>query len=64
MYFFKENFEVFNSFKKFKAHVKKESGLNMKVMRSNRESEFTSKEFEEYYKNHWINWPLMVPYFP
>lgn len=43
---------------------KKESGPNMKVMRSNRESEFTSKEFEEYYKNHWINWPLMVPYFP
>ena len=42
----KENFEVFSAFKKFKALVEKESGHNIRVMRFNRGSEFTSKEFK------------------
>jgi len=39
--------EVF-TFKKFKVIVERESGREIKAMRSDREDEFISKEFQEY----------------
>ena len=43
--FWKEKLEVFAAFKKFKALIEKESGRDIKVMRSKRGGEFTSNEF-------------------
>ena len=73
MYFLKEKFEEFNTFKKFeefntfkkfKALVEKESAHNIKAMRSNKGGELTTIEFEEYSENHGIHWLLIVPYPP
>lgn len=38
--FFKEKFEVFNTFKKFKAYVEEESDCDTQVMRLDRVGEF------------------------
>ena len=54
MYFLKKKSRVFENFKKFKALVKKESGLVNKAMRSNRGGEFTSNRFQKYCKDHGI----------
>ena len=55
VYFLKKKSEVFSAFKKFKALVEKESNHNIKALRSNKRSEFTSKEFEKYCENHGIH---------
>ncbi|KAH9667537.1 hypothetical protein KPL70_021079 [Citrus sinensis] len=56
--------EVFEAFKKFKAAVEKESGYQIKAMRSDRGGEFTSKEFLEFCKANGIRRPLTVPRSP
>ncbi|KAJ4724624.1 Retrovirus-related Pol polyprotein from transposon TNT 1-94 [Melia azedarach] len=48
IYLLKQKSEVFGAFKKFKAAVEKESGHQIKAMRTDREGEFTSKEFQEF----------------
>ena len=45
VYFLKQKSEVFSIFKKFKATVEKESGREIKAIRTDRGGEFTSKEF-------------------
>ncbi|KAH9687903.1 hypothetical protein KPL70_014941 [Citrus sinensis] len=55
---------VFEAFKKFKAAVEKESGYQIKAMRSDRGGEFTSKEFLEFYEANGIRRPLIVPRSP
>ncbi|KAG7565068.1 Zinc finger CCHC-type superfamily [Arabidopsis suecica] len=62
--FLKEKSEVFENFKKFKAHVEKESGLEIKAMRSDRGGEFTSKEFLKYCEDNGIRRQLTVPRSP
>ena len=54
VYFLKEKSEVFETFKKFKALVEKESGLVIKAMRSNRGEEFKSNKFQKYREDHGI----------
>ncbi|KAH9715667.1 hypothetical protein KPL71_021147 [Citrus sinensis] len=56
--------EVFEAFKKFKATVVKESGYQIKAMRSDRGGEFTSKEFLEFCEANEIRRPLTVPRSP
>ena len=48
IYFLKEKSEVFSAFKKFKVFVEKQSGYQIKAVRSDRGREFMSKEFESY----------------
>ncbi|KAH9650220.1 hypothetical protein KPL70_026283 [Citrus sinensis] len=55
---------VFEAFKKFKAAVEKESGYQIKSMRSDRGGEFTSKEFLEFCEANGIRRPLTVPRSP
>ncbi|KAH9659148.1 hypothetical protein KPL70_023755 [Citrus sinensis] len=55
---------VFEAFKKFKAAVEKESGYQIKAMRSDRGGEFTSKEFLEFCEANGIRRPLTVPRSP
>lgn len=52
MYFLKEKSKVFENFKKFKAQIEKESGIVIKVMRSDRGGEFRSTEFQKYCENN------------
>nr|GEY21750.1 hypothetical protein [Tanacetum cinerariifolium] len=52
------------AFKKFKAMVKKEKGLKIKSMRSNRGGEFLSKEFNKFCEYNGIQRFLMAPYSP
>ena len=42
---FEQKLEIFGAFKKFKAIVEKESGHEIKAMRSDQGGEFISKEF-------------------
>jgi len=64
LYFLKKKSEVFTTFKKFKAVVEKESGRQIKAMRTDRGGEFTSKEFQEFCEENGIRSPLTVPRSP
>ncbi|XP_022635028.1 uncharacterized protein LOC111241414 [Vigna radiata var. radiata] len=59
-----EKSKVFENFKKFKAHIEKESGLLIKALRSDRGGEFTSKEFQKYCEDNRIRRQLTVPRSP
>ncbi|KAJ4722910.1 Retrovirus-related Pol polyprotein from transposon TNT 1-94 [Melia azedarach] len=61
IYLLKQKSEVFRAFKKFKAAVKKESGHQIKVMRTDRGGEFTSKKFQEFCEANGIRRFLTVP---
>ncbi|KAE8728448.1 hypothetical protein F3Y22_tig00004355pilonHSYRG00008 [Hibiscus syriacus] len=56
--------EVFEVFKKFKAAVERESGRKIKVMRSDRGGEITSREFQEFCEANGIRRPMTVPRSP
>ncbi|KAH9745480.1 hypothetical protein KPL70_004087 [Citrus sinensis] len=64
VYFLKQKSEVFEAFKKFKVAVEKKSGYQIKAMRSDRDGEFTSKEFLEFCEANGIRRPLTVPRSP
>ncbi|GJY36096.1 retrovirus-related pol polyprotein from transposon TNT 1-94 [Tanacetum coccineum] len=64
VYFLKEKSEAFKVFKKFKAMVEKEKGLNIKSMRSDRGGEFLSKEFNKFCEDNRIRRFLTAPYSP
>ena len=51
IYLLKEKSKVFNKFKEFKVLVERQSGCNIKILRSDREGEFTSNEFYNYCKS-------------
>ena len=61
VYFLKQKLEAFVAFKNFKALVEKESGYEIKSLRSDRGGEFISKEFNDFCESHRIRRPLMVP---
>ncbi|GKA41572.1 retrovirus-related pol polyprotein from transposon TNT 1-94, partial [Tanacetum coccineum] len=60
----KEKSQAFEAFKKFKAMVEKEKGLNMKSMRSDRGEELLSKEFNKFCEDNGIQIFLTAPYSP
>ena len=60
----KQKSEAFSAFKKFKVAVEKESGYEIKAMRSDRGGEFTSGEFQEFCETNGIRRPLTVPRSP
>ncbi|GKD19054.1 retrovirus-related pol polyprotein from transposon TNT 1-94, partial [Tanacetum coccineum] len=64
VYFLNEKSQAFEAFKKFKAMVKKEKGLKIKSMRSDRGGEFLSKEFNKFCKDNGIRRFLTAPYSP
>ena len=61
VYLLKKKSKAFEIFKNFKALVEKESGYAIMALRSNREGEFTSKEFNEFCENKGVCRLLMVP---
>ncbi|KAL4369109.1 hypothetical protein GQ457_05G014540 [Hibiscus cannabinus] len=64
VYFLKQKSEAFGAFKNFKALVEKESGFEIKSLRSDRGGEFTSNEFNDFCKAYGIRRPLTVPRSP
>lgn len=56
--------QAFIAFKKFKAASELESGLKLKVLRSDRGGEFTSTEFISFCEDHGIKRQIIVPYNP
>jgi transposase InsO family protein len=64
VYFLHEKSEVFKTFQKFKNHVEKQSGRNIKVLRSDRGKEYTSKEFNKFCEEEGVEHQLTVGYAP
>nr|KYP33156.1 Retrovirus-related Pol polyprotein from transposon TNT 1-94 [Cajanus cajan] len=64
VYFIKAKSEVFGIFKKFKTLVEKQSGKQIKVLRSNRGKEYTSHEFDKFCEDEGIERQLTVTYSP
>lgn len=64
VYFLKAKSKVFGIFKKFKALVEKQSGKQIKVLRSDRGKEYTSHEFDKFYEDEGIERQLTVAYTP
>ena len=64
VYFLKQKSEAFVAFKNFKAPIEKESGYEIKSLRSDKGGEFTSKEFNDFCESHEIRRPLTVPRSP
>jgi len=60
----KQKSKVFTIFEKFKAGVEKESGRQIKAMRTDRGGEFTSKEFQEFCEENGIRRPVTIPRSP
>ncbi|KAK3012142.1 hypothetical protein RJ639_012141 [Escallonia herrerae] len=58
VYFLKQKSDVFSTFKRFKALVEKQSGYQIKDMRSDQGGEFTSKEFNAFSEENGIRQPF------
>lgn len=64
VYFLKNKSEAFETFQKFKSLVEKESGYQIKALRTDRGGEFTSNEFQTFCEVHGIRRPMTVPRTP
>eukprot|EP00253_Pinus_taeda_P010171 PITA_10171 len=64
IYFLKKKSEVFDRFKEFKARVENQIEKKIKVLRTDNNGEFCSKEFEEFCKKCAIAWQNTTPYTP
>lgn len=60
----KEKSEAFTKFKRFRSLVEQETGERIKVLRTDRGGEFTSKEFKDYCDDAGIERHLTAPYSP
>lgn len=64
VYFLYKKFQVFEIFKRFEHYVKKQSGCNIKTIRSERGKEYTSNEFNKFYEDEGIEHQLTVGHTP
>ena len=64
IYFLKTKAEVFAQFKEFKALVENQTGMKIKVLRSDNGGEFTSNKFIDFYSEEGIRRQQTVPYNP
>lgn len=64
IYLLTSKVEAFACFKEFKAHVEKQSEYVVKYLRTNREEDFCSNKFLQYYKYHGIKRQLTTTYTP
>nr|GEY94214.1 hypothetical protein [Tanacetum cinerariifolium] len=60
----KEKSQALDTFKKFKALVEKEAGVEIKCLRSDRGGEYNSKEFKGFCENNGIQRQLTAAYTP
>ncbi|CAL2257637.1 unnamed protein product [Prunus armeniaca] len=64
VYFLGQKSKAFSFFKQFKAYGEKQSGYNLKTLRTDRGGEFTSNEFSEFCKRNGIKRELTASYTP
>jgi transposase InsO family protein len=64
MHFLRSKGEAFCRFKVFKAFVENQSKKKLKLLRTDQEGEFLSKEFIRFYENEGIHRDLTAPYTP
>lgn len=64
VYFMRQKSEVFVIFKKFKAFVEEQSGRSIKVLRSDRGTEYTPNEFDKLCEEEGVERQLTVGYTP
>ena len=62
VYFLQEKSKTFSVFKSFKAKVEKEACMPIKILRSDREGEYNSQEFENFCEEHGIKRKLIAAY--
>jgi hypothetical protein len=63
-YCIRQKYDVFDTFKKWKALVENETGKSLKCLRSDNGGEYCSKEFNDYYSYHGIHREKTVPRTP
>lgn len=64
VYFLQEKSDAFAAFKTFKSLVEKETGMSIKILRSDRGGEYNSHEFMDFCKEHGIQKQLTAAYTP
>ena len=64
VYFLQEKFESFVAFKSYKTLVEKEVGNPIKVLHMDRDGEYNSHEFANFFENHGIKRQLTTAYTP
>ncbi|XP_043809754.1 uncharacterized protein LOC122723070 [Manihot esculenta] len=64
IYFLNEKSEAFTTFKHYKSPIKKEFGVPIYCLRTDREGEFTSNEFNTFCKDNGISRQLTAAYTP
>ena len=64
IYLLKTKSEVFRKFKEFKALIENHSERRIKTLRIDNGGEYTSKEFEAFYKEARIKREITTPYNP
>ena len=62
VFFLREKSEAFKNFVKFKALAKNQSRCTLKILRTDRGGEFTSRQFDSFCNTHGIQHKLTVPY--
>ncbi|CAA0816139.1 cysteine-rich RLK (RECEPTOR-like protein kinase) 8 [Striga hermonthica] len=61
VYFLKRKFEAFDTFRRWRALVEKETGLEVKYLRSDNGGEYNSEAIKEYCTDHGIRMQKTVP---
>jgi hypothetical protein len=61
VYCIRQKYDVFGTFKKWKALVENEKGKRLKCLRSNNGSEYCSKDFDDYCSYHGIHRKKTIP---
>lgn len=64
LYLIKTKGEVFEVFQKFKVMAEKQSGMSLKILRTDGGGEYTSNEFESFCVKHGIQHEITAPYTP
>jgi transposase len=64
VYCIRQKYDVFDTFKKWKALVENETGKRLKCLRSDIGGEYFNKEFDNYYSYHGIRREKTVPRTP
>lgn len=60
--FLVEKSEAFTVFKSFKVHIEKATDMSLKGLRTDRGGEFTSREFNNFCKEHGVQRQLTAAY--
>ena len=64
IYFIKTKYETFSMFKEFKVEAEKLIGKFVKILRSDGEGEYDSKEYDHFCKEHCIKKQITTKYTP